>query len=178
MLAAPKTREAGVKNFMVRLFHVGLLAAGLCTLLMSSAPAASDKHADDRAELTALVHEECEGVLENHAATLERIWADEFQMHTVDGRVTPKAQARAYLRAALPQSIAGVCEIDDLSIKIDGKRATTEGRMMLRATNIEGQPEPKRFRFTQRLVKRDGRWQALRLDFSYITDATDKSSDK
>ena len=163
---------------MLSLFRVGLLAAGLCALLTLSAPAASDKHADDRAELTALVHEECEGVLENHAATLDHIWADEFQMRTVDGVVTPKARARAFLRAALPQSIAGVCEIDDLTIKIDGKRATTEGRMMIRATSIDGTPEPKRFRFTQRLVKREGRWQALRLDFSYITDATDKSSDK
>ena len=153
---------------MARLFCGGLLVLGLCTLLALAAP---DKQADDRQELTQLVHEECEGVLENHATALDRIWAAEFEMRTVDGTVTPKAQARAFLRAALPQSIAGVCEIDDLTIKINGRKATTEGRMMLRATTVDGTPQPRRFRFTQRLVKRDGRWQALRLDFSYIMDA-------
>jgi hypothetical protein len=152
---------------MARLFCGGLLVLGLCTLLALAAP---DKHADDRQELTQLIREECEGVLENHAAALDRIWAAEFEMRTVDGTITPKAQARAYLRAALPQNIAGVCEIDDLTIKLDGHKATTEGRMMIRATNVDGTPQPKRFRFTQRLVKRAGRWQALRLDFSYIKD--------
>lgn|GEM_PF-6576929 len=141
----------------------------LCSLSLSiQAGNEPRKDDEDRQELTRLVHDECEGVLENHAAVLDRIWAAEFQMKTVDGTVTPKAQARAFLRAALPQSIAGLCEIDDLTIKINGKKATTEGRMMLRATNVDGTPEPKRFRFTQRLVKRAGRWQALRLDFSYV----------
>lgn len=157
----------GIYEDMTRIccFIIALLCS--CTLLAQAANEPR-KDNDDRQELTRLVNDECEGVLENHAAVLDRIWADEFQMLTVDGTTTPKAQARAFLRASLPQSIAGLCEVHDLEIGIHGRKATTTGRMLLRTTTAEGTPVPIQFRFQQRLVKRDGRWQALRLEFSYI----------
>src|SRR5918911_794254 len=118
------------------------------------------EYARDEQELTRLVHEECEGVLENHAAELDRILADEFQMHTVDGHTVPKAQFRQYLRAQLPPSIKGLCEIHDLNIKVSGHKATTEGRMRVRAQAIDGTAVPLQFKFRQRLVRRAHRWQA------------------
>lgn len=110
---------------------------------------------------------ECEAVLENHTATLDRIWADEFTMHTADGKTTPKAGARAYLRTALPQSISGVCTIEDLKIKVDGgKKAEMSGRMSVSATDLDGTFKPVRYRFGQRLVRRRGSWQVVFLEFS------------
>ena len=117
-------------------------------------------------ELKELTFNECEAVLENHTATLERIWADDFLLHTVDGKTTPKAQARAYLRTALPQSISGVCEINDLSIKVSGNKARMTGRMRVNATGLDGTFKPVQYRFGQRLVKREGRWQVVFLEFS------------
>ena len=117
-------------------------------------------------ELAALVRAECEGVLENHQAVLDRVWADEFLMHTVDGHRVPKAQAGPYLRAALPPSIAGLCEIRDLVIKVRGRKATTVGRMGLKAMAADGSEVPLQFRFSQNLVWRQHRWQATYLEFS------------
>src|SRR2546421_9788833 len=104
------------------------------------------KHASDEQELTQLVHEECEGVLENHAAALNRILADEFQMHTVDGHIVPKAQFQPYLRAQLPPSIKGLCAIHDLNIKVSGHKATTAGRMQVKAEAIDGTAVPLQFK--------------------------------
>ena len=109
---------------------------------------------------------ECEAVLENHAATLDRIWADEFTMHTADGKTTPKAGARAYLRTALPQSISGVCAIAYQEITVSGGKAQMSGRMKVSATALDGTFQPVQFRFCQGLVKRGGRWQVVFLEFS------------
>ena len=123
----------------------------------------------DEQELTSIVHEECEGVLENHAAALERIWAKEFRMRVVDGTVLDRTQARGYLRAALPQSVAGLCEINELAIRVTGRKATTTGRMLIKSSAVDGTDTPIQFRFKQQLVRRDGRWQAVLLEFSYVT---------
>jgi ketosteroid isomerase-like protein len=117
-------------------------------------------------ELKELTFDECEAVLENHTATLDRIWADEFLMHTADGKTTPKAGAGAYLRTALPQSISGVCAIEYLEIKVSGGKANMSGRMRVSATALDGTSMPVQYRFGQRLVKRAGRWQVVFLEFS------------
>ncbi len=117
-------------------------------------------------ELKELTFNECEAVLENHTATLERIWAEEFRMHTADGRTNGKREARAYLRTALPQSISGVCAIEYRELRVDGGKAAMSGRMSISATAPDGTFQPVRFRFGQRLVKRDGRWQVVFLEFS------------
>ncbi|HEX8457344.1 MAG TPA: nuclear transport factor 2 family protein [Pyrinomonadaceae bacterium] len=134
------------------------------TRAVSSPPQTERQKAEQ--ELKELTFDECEAVLENHTATLERIWADEFLMHTADNRTTPKAQARAYLRTALPQSISGLCTIDYGEIKVSRNKARMSGRMNISATAPDGTFQPVRYRFGQRLVKRDGRWQVVFLEFS------------
>ena len=118
-------------------------------------------------ELKELTFNECEAVLENHTATLDRIWADEFTMHTADDVTTPKAGARAYLRTALPQSISGVCTIEYQEIKVSGNKAKMSGRMRISATDSDGSFKPVQYRFGQRLVKRSGSWQVVFLEFSF-----------
>lgn len=118
-------------------------------------------------ELKELTFNECEAVLENHTATLDRIWADDFIMHTADGVTTPKAGARAYLRTALPQSISGVCVIEYQKIKVSGDKAEMSGRMRVSATALDGTFQPVQYRFGQRLIKRSGSWQVVFLEFGF-----------
>ncbi|HLL72158.1 MAG TPA: nuclear transport factor 2 family protein [Pyrinomonadaceae bacterium] len=125
------------------------------------------KHDQAVRELKELTFNECEAVLENHTATLDRIWADEFTMHTADDVTTPKAGARAYLRTALPQSISGVCTIEYQEIKVSGNKAKMSGRMRISATDSDGSFKPVQYRFGQRLVKREGSWQVVFLEFSF-----------
>ncbi len=124
------------------------------------------KQTEAEQELTQLVRAECEAVLENHAPVLDRILAAEFQMHTVDGHIVPKPQMGPYLRAALPQNIAGLCEVRDLVIKVAGRKATTTGQMWLRASLADGTEQPLQFKFNQQLVKRQHRWQATYIEFT------------
>jgi hypothetical protein len=123
----------------------------------------------DVQELKELTFNECEAVLENHTAALDRIWADDFLMHTADDKTTPKAGARAYLRTALPQSISGVCAIEYTEIKVSGGKARMSGRMRISATALDGTFKPVRYRFGQRLVKRRGSWQVVFLEFGFDT---------
>ena len=147
-----------------------LLILSGASLSQAQTPAAAQpvtKHDKTVQELKELTFNECEAVLENHTATLDRIWADEFTMHTADDVTTPKAGARAYLRTALPQSISGVCTIEYQEIKVSGNKAKMSGRMRISATDLDGSFKPVQYRFGQRLVKRDGSWQVVFLEFSF-----------
>lgn len=153
-----------------------LKAACLLLILYGAAPSRAQvpaaarpltKHDQTVQELKELTFNECEAVLENHTATLDRIWADEFTMHTADNVTTPKAGARAYLRTALPQSISGVCTIEYQEIKVSGNKAKMSGRMRIGATDLDGSFKPVQYRFGQRLVKRNGSWQVVFLEFSF-----------
>jgi Domain of unknown function (DUF4440) len=156
----------------MRIVVTQLLISIACLFVILACPRAlsgqtqTNKAGQAEQELTTLAHDECEAVLENHASVLDRILAAEFIMHTVDGHLVPKAQMGPYLRAALPPSIAGLCEIRDLTIKVSGHKATTEGRMRVRASAADGSEVPLQFHFNQKLVKRQRRWQATYIEFS------------
>lgn len=154
-------------TFMITLRVVCLLLIlpGL-SALGQTPQGVTDKHRRDEQELAELVRAECEAMLENRQSVLERILADEFIMHTVDGHLVPKAQFQQYLRAALPPSIVGLCEIRDLTLKVSGHKATTAGRMKIRASAADGTEVPLQFHFNQNLVKRQRRWQATYVEFS------------
>ena len=153
---------------MLKVSCLLLILFSLCVLPARLTVGQSHREDQDRQELTQLINDECEAVLENHTSVLARIWAAEFQMHTVDNKTTPRTEARAYLRTALPQSISGLCEISDLVLDVTGRKATMTGRMKVRATGVDGTDMPVQFDFSQKLVKRSGRWQATFLDFSYV----------
>ena len=144
-----------------------LYGASLAQIQTPAPPAAKpDKEVQELKELT---FNECEAVLENHTAALDRIWADDFLMHTADDKTTPKAGARAYLRTALPQSISGLCTIEYTEIKVSGGKAKMSGRMRVGATALDGTFKPVQYRFGQRLVKRRGSWQVVFLEFGFDT---------
>jgi hypothetical protein len=141
-----------------------LSCTSLSQVQMFMQPSAKQTKAEQ--ELKELTFNECEAVLENHTMTLDRIWADEFIMRTADGKTTPKAAARDYLRTALPRSISGVCAIEAVEIKVSGGKAKMSGRMKISATDLDDTFKPVQYRFNQRLVKRAGRWQVVFLEFS------------
>ena len=49
------------------------------------------------------------------------------------------------------------------------KAVMMTGRMRVKATGADGTATPLQFSFSQKLIKRAGRWQAVFLDFSYGT---------
>ena len=117
----------------------------------SSAPPPTDRVA----VLSALTELENEWTVANINADkskLDRILADDYVGTTVDGQSQGKAE---YLRTIERDTLIKEWEFDDLEVDLLGDRATLTG--VVRFEIPDGERE---FRFVDKFVWRDGRWQA------------------
>jgi ketosteroid isomerase-like protein len=78
--------------------------------------------------------------------------ADDWSVTHIDAQVVTKAQALDMCRAGPPVTTA----VDELSIRVYGDTAIVTGRT--EATVSGPQPETVTLRFTDVLIRRDGRW--------------------
>lgn len=110
---------------------------------------------DEAAVLSALTELEHEWTVANINADkskLNRILADDYVGTTVDGKTQGKAE---YLRTIERDTLTKNWEFDDLEVDLVGDRATLTGVVRLELSDGERQ-----FRFVDKFVWRDGRWQA------------------
>jgi hypothetical protein len=115
----------------------------------SSAP--TDKAAVLSA-LTELEHEWTVANINADKSKLNRILADDYVGTTFDGKSQGKAE---YLRTIERDTLTKNWEFDDLEVDLLGDRATLTG--VVRFEIPDGERE---FRFVDKFVWRDGRWQA------------------
>ena len=117
--------------------------------------AESSAPTDKAAVLSALTEIEHEWMVANINADkskLNRILADDYVGTTWDGQTQGKAD---YLRTIERDTTTKNWEFNDLEVDLLGDRATLTG--LVRFENQEGERE---FRFVDKFVWRDGRWQA------------------
>ena len=110
---------------------------------------------DEAAVLSALTELEHEWTVANINADkskLNRILADDYVGTTFDGKAQGKAD---YLRTIERDTVTKDWEFDDLEVDLLGDRATLTG--VVRFELADGERE---FRFVDKFVWRDGRWQA------------------
>jgi ketosteroid isomerase-like protein len=88
---------------------------------------------------------------------LDRILADDYVGESPDGKRQGKAE---YLRTATPDTSIQKWNFQDLKLSLKGDRATLNGIINLEVTDERGQNRDLAFRFTDKFVWRDGRWQA------------------
>lgn len=116
---------------------------------------ASSAPTDEAAVLTALTELEHEWTVANINADkskLNRILADDYVGTALDGKTQGKAD---YLRTIERDTTIKNWEFDDLEVDLLGDRATLTG--VVRFELPDGERE---FRFVDKFVWRDGRWQA------------------
>jgi ketosteroid isomerase-like protein len=88
---------------------------------------------------------------------LDRILADDYVGEGVDGKPQGKAE---YLRTATRDTAIQKWDFEDLKLSLKGDRATLTGIIRLEVRDERGQNQNLAFRFTDKFVWRDGRWQA------------------
>lgn len=123
--------------------------------------AAPTNESDVLATLTDLEHEWTVANINADKKKLNRILADDYVGKTFDGKTQGKAD---YLRTIQRDRAIQRWEFEDLKVSLLGDRATLTGVLRLEAQNQRGEVGPLAFRFTDKFVWRDNRWQAVSSD--------------
>lgn len=87
---------------------------------------------------------------------LNRILADDY-VGTTEGRAQGKAE---YLKTIERDTAIQHWEFEDLKVSLNGDRAALTGIIRLEIKDQQGQDHEVAYRFTDKFVWRDGRWQA------------------
>jgi hypothetical protein len=114
---------------------------------------------DEAAVLSALTDLEHEWTVANINADkkkLDRILADDY-VGVTDGRTEGKAE---YLKTIERDTLIQKWKFEDLKADLNSDRATLTGTLRVEVRDEQGQIRPAAFRFTDKFVWRDGRWQA------------------
>jgi len=130
-------------------------------------PRTPDANAAVEAELTALMQSEYAAGMHNDAATINRIWGDEYVSTGPRGQTTTKAQMLAIYKAATPsQSKVSPMMLNDVQVHVYGDVALMTGRAT--GTLANGKPAGASLRFTRVHVKRGGQWVVVANHLSRI----------
>lgn len=119
-------------------------------------PAPTDE-AQVLSTLTDLEHEWTVANIKADKKTLNRILADDYVGTLPTGKLQGKAE---YLRTATPDDAIQKWNFENLKVSLRGDRASLTGVLQLEVTDEQGQNRSLAFRFTDKFVWRDGRWQA------------------
>ncbi|MBA3256698.1 MAG: nuclear transport factor 2 family protein [Pyrinomonadaceae bacterium] len=112
------------------------------------------------AVLTDLEHEWTVANINADKQKLNRILADDYVGMSSDGKNQGKAE---YLRTIERDTAIQKWEFEDLKVSLMGDRASLDGVIRLQLPDQEAA-----FRFTDKFVWRDGRWQAVGSEISRI----------
>ncbi len=105
----------------------------------------------------------CDAFRQGDLVTLERLLAPEFVLVGTDAAVQPRSQAIAEVRAGEPHY--DVFRNHDMSARVYGAAAVVQGITSLRGA-AGGKPFAIDVRFTDTLIRSDGRW---RIVVSHVT---------
>jgi ketosteroid isomerase-like protein len=109
------------------------------------------------ADLTALEHEWTVANINADKKKLNHILADDYVATLPNGNLQGKAE---YLRTAERDNATQKWDFEDLKVTLRGDRASLTGVLQLEVRNERGQNQNLSFRFIDKFVWRDGRWQA------------------
>jgi ketosteroid isomerase-like protein len=108
-------------------------------------------------DLTDLEHEWTVANINADKKKLDRILADDYVGESANGKPQGKAE---YLRTATRDTSIQKWNFEDLKLSLKSDRATLTGIIRLEVKDQRGQNRDLAFRFTDKFVWRDGRWQA------------------
>jgi ketosteroid isomerase-like protein len=106
--------------------------------------------------LTDLEHEWTVANINADIKKLNRILADDY-VGTSEGKAQGKAE---YLKTIKRDTVIQKWAFEDLKVSLKGDRATLTGTLQLDVKDEQGQIRPVAYRFADKFVWRDARWQA------------------
>jgi ketosteroid isomerase-like protein len=131
-------------------------------------PAHGAAKADAEAEQAVLKFEQdwANAYVKGDAETLERIMAEEFIFTGPDGVIQTKADDVRNLKSGALKMTE--CKLEDVQVRIYGKTAIVTGVNMLKGS-LDGQDISGKYRFTDVLVRKKDKWQAVSAHASAVT---------
>ena len=97
---------------------------------------------------------------------LDRILADDY-VGVTDGKTEGKAE---YLKTIKRDNVIQKWTFENLKVNLTNDRATLTGILRVDLKDEQGQIRPGAFRFTDKFVWRDGRWQATSSDVKLLEE--------
>ncbi len=149
-----------------------LLVAGALILAMisfASSQTTSQKvpqESKDEQELKRLEDEWLNSYLRGDKATFDRIVADDFTGTDESAVLRNKAQERELVQAPPSSSIKVSLTNEDVQVRIYGDTAIVAGRIVAKAERAGQDSFNFQSRFTDILLKRQGRWQVVARHYS------------
>ena len=122
---------------------------------LDTEPAPTDE-GEVLSDLTDLEHEWTVANINADKKKLNRILADDY-VGITDGKSQGKAE---YLKTIERDTTIQKWDLEDLKVSLKGDRATLTGIIRLEIKDEQGESQPVAYRFTDKFVWRDGRWQA------------------
>ncbi|MEP6820260.1 MAG: DUF4440 domain-containing protein [bacterium] len=119
------------------------------------------------ADLTDLEHEWTAANINADKKKLDRILADDY-VGTVEGKPQGKAE---YLNTIKRDTAIQKWAFENLQVNLRSDRATLTGTIRLDVKDEHGQVQSPAFRFTDKFVWRDGRWQATGSEVDPLKDS-------
>jgi ketosteroid isomerase-like protein len=119
-------------------------------------------------DLTDLEHEWTVANVNADKKKLARILADDY-VGISEGKSQGKAE---YLKTITPDTQIQKWNFEDLKVSLKGDRATLTGIIRLEVKDERGQNQDLAFRFTDKFVWRDGRWQATGSEVTPLKEGT------
>lgn len=120
--------------------------------------APSTSESDVLAMLADLEHQWTVANINADKKKLSLILADDYVGTTLDGETQGKAD---YLRTIKRDTSIQKWDFEDLKVSLKGDRASLTGVLRLQVKDPRGEVQPVAFRFTDKFVWRDNRWQAV-----------------
>jgi ketosteroid isomerase-like protein len=136
---------------------------GVSAVLAMSLLAAAPLVADDRADLTALVHSFLAGASRNDAAMHERFWADDLIYTSSSGKRTGKADILRDVKAApapKPGDPVTTYTAEEIRVQPYGDMAVVAFRLV-GSTRKDGATELQHYLNTGTFARRGGEWRAV-----------------
>jgi ketosteroid isomerase-like protein len=99
---------------------------------------------------------------------LDRLLADDY-VGITEGRAQGKAE---YLTTIERDTAIQHWEFDDLKVSLNGDRASLSGVLRLEVKDEQGQDHALAYRFIDKFVWRDGRWQAVASEVNPLKEGT------
>src|SRR5262249_31678952 len=100
-------------------------------------------------------------------AALERIEADDYVFTGADGKTETKTVQVSDLKSGSLKITA--CKLEDMKVRFYGKTAEVSGTALVKGT-AKGQDISGKYRFTDVLVRKKDKWQAVSTHESLISD--------
>jgi len=118
-------------------------------------------------DLTDLEHEWTVANINADKKKLDRILADDY-VGTSEGKSQGKAE---YIKTIKRDTTIQKWVFEDLKVNLKSDRATLTGTIRLDVKDQQGQVQSPVFRFTDKFVWRDGRWQATGSEVEPVKDS-------